>query len=167
MSHSYFGSVEVGPHWCGEYLFESVAAARAVADEAFATLRKKQEVAAMAQKLMRDNPGLDLKPSDEQTESAREAVEEQDRLDVLRSRERAAEIWAEIVPVTNRVMEELQRLPANYLLWALAQVVGDAIAKISHTKGDALTRANYLDGCIRQKLAEVFYHREHDGALRG
>ncbi|WP_136618579.1 hypothetical protein [Mesorhizobium sp. 10.2.3] len=121
----------------------------------------------MAQQLMRDNPSLDLTPSEEQTKAARETVEEQDRLDVLRSRERAAEIWAEILPVTNRVMEELQGLPANYLLWALAQVVGDAIAKISHTKGDALTRAYYLDGCIRQKLAEVFYHRENDGALRG
>ncbi|RUW70907.1 MULTISPECIES: hypothetical protein [unclassified Mesorhizobium] len=162
----YRGSVEVGPHWCGEHLYESVADGQRALEEMCAALRKQAEVTAMRELLMRQKPSLDLTPSEEQIKAGREVAAERDRLDALRSRERAEEIWAVIVPVTSRMAEELQGLPTNYWMWALAQLVGGAIGEISDTKVDAETRAYYLEGCIRQKLAEVFYHRENDGALR-
>jgi len=166
MSDYYRGSVEVGPHWCGEYLVESVADGERAVEEAIVALRKQAEVATMREQLMRRNPGLDLMPTEEEREAGRKIAAERDRLAALRSRERAAEIWAEIEPVTSRMAGELQGLPTKFWLWALAQIAGGAIGEISHTKADALTRADYLQSCIRQKLAEVFYHRETDGTLR-
>ncbi|TIO76170.1 MAG: hypothetical protein E5X74_21545 [Mesorhizobium sp.] len=159
----YRGSVEVGPHWCGEHLFESVADGRRALEEVCVGLRKQAEVIAMRELLVRKNPGLDLTPSEEQIKAGQKVAAERDRLDALRSRERAEEIWAEIVPVTSRMAKELQGLPTNYWMWALAHLVGGAIGEISKTKGDALTRADYLEGCIRQKLAEVFYRKQNDG----
>ncbi|TIR19433.1 MAG: hypothetical protein E5X33_20095 [Mesorhizobium sp.] len=162
----YRGSVEVGPHWIGEHLIEIVADGQRTAEEAAEGLRRQADITAMRELLMCKNPSLDLMPIEERLKAGRKVTEERDRLDALRSRERAEEIWAEIVPVTSRMAEELQGLPTSYWMWALAQLVGGAIGEISNTKGDALTRAYYLEGCISQKLAEVFYHRENIRALR-
>ncbi|RWD44081.1 hypothetical protein [Mesorhizobium sp.] len=167
MSRSYSGSVEVGPHWCQDILFESVADRCKLTDDLFDDLRKRAEVAAVAAQLMFANPSLDLLTlSEAERLAAAEAVAEEDRSDVLRSRERAGEIWAEILPATRQIMEKLHELPAEYWLWALAQVVGDAISQMSETKKDAIVRHRYLDDCTCQKIAEVFGRREREGTIR-
>ncbi|RWN48984.1 MAG: hypothetical protein EOS03_00550 [Mesorhizobium sp.] len=135
-------------------------------DELIADLRKRSEVAAVAAQLMRRNPGLDLTPSNEEQLASKEAAVEAERREIARYHERKEEIWAEILPVSNQIMEKLRELPPKYRLWALSQVTGDAVSQMSETKKDAIVRYEYLYDCTCGKIGEVFARREREGAMR-